>query len=71
MVENTECTIPLDTLTASPYNLVLGDSVYAEVSATNAYGQGPISMDGNGATIVLVPSAPVSLTNDGSITSAS
>lgn len=71
MLLDTQCTVPLDVITSAPYSLVLGDSVYAKVSASNFYGEGVTSMAGNGATIVLVPSAPVSLTNDAAITSAS
>lgn len=70
MVEHTECVVPLDVLTQEPYNLQLGDSIYAKVIPNNVYGEGQISTGGNGATIVLVPSAPVSLTNDGSVTNA-
>jgi hypothetical protein len=70
MVEHSECVVPLDVLTQAPYNLVLGDSIYAKVMPINFYGDGQISTGGNGATVVLVPSAPVQLTNDGSITNA-
>jgi hypothetical protein len=70
MVENNECVVPLDVITQEPYNLVLGDSIYAKAIPANVYGEGQMSTGGNGATIVLVPSAPVQLTNDGSITNA-
>jgi hypothetical protein len=70
MVSTRECTVPLSDLTTT-YGLVLGDSIYAKVVASNFYGQGPASVAGNGATIVLVPSAPVSLTNDAALTSDS
>lgn len=70
MVTNTECTVPLEVLYAEPYNMVLGDSIYAKVLASNYYGEGPVSAPGNGATIVLVPHPPTSLRNDGAITDA-
>jgi len=38
-------------LEASPYNLALGDSVVATVSAINIYGESASSDAGNGATI--------------------
>jgi hypothetical protein len=51
--------MPLLTLIESPYELSLGDSVYAKIIAINYYGQGIFSSAGNGATCVLVPSAPL------------
>ena len=71
IVSSRECTIPFSVLTASPYDLTLGDSVYAKVSAINYYGESSVSDAGNGATVLYVPSAPVSLVNDLSTTSAS
>jgi hypothetical protein len=59
-----QCTIPLLTLQAFPYSLSLGDSVFATVSTTNFYGESSDSEAGNGATILQVPSAPVSLDFD-------
>lgn len=35
---NTECTVPVSVLLASPYDLTYGNSVYAIVSATNSVG---------------------------------
>lgn len=52
------------TLINEPYSLSLGDSVYAKIIAVNYYGQGIFSSAGNGATCVLVPSAPLQLAND-------
>jgi hypothetical protein len=69
MIESTQCSVPVSVLTSAPYNLVLGDSIYAKVISFNFYGQGATSVAGNGATIVLVPSAPITLTNDGTLTS--
>ena len=51
-----------------PYLLVKGSSVYAKVIATNYYGDSEFSVSGNGAVILLVPDAPVNLTNDPTIT---
>ena len=41
------------------------------MSASNFYGESADSQSGNGATIVLVPSSPVSLSDDLSVTTAS
>ena len=67
---NTKCNVPLEVLYDEPYNLELGDSVYAKVLSGNFYGEGPISASGNGATIVLVPHPPVLLVNDAAKTNA-
>ena len=58
-------------LTSSPYDLTLGDSVYAKITAINYYGESDVSDAGNGATVLYVPSAPVGLANDLATTSAS
>jgi hypothetical protein len=54
-----KCYIPLLSLQVPPFDLTLGDSVYATVTASNNYGESLQSAPGNGATIVLVPDAPV------------
>jgi hypothetical protein len=41
--------------------LVWGSSVFASVTATNAYGSSLPSIGGNGAIILTVPDAPVNL----------
>lgn len=64
----TECTIPLAKLRSDPFNLVLGNMVYAKVIAVNAYGDSSASAVGSGALIVLVPDAPIALLNDPAIT---
>jgi hypothetical protein len=56
------CTIPTSVLEEEPYSLLLGDSVYAVVSAFNSYGESLSSDAGTGATILHVPSSPVTLT---------
>lgn len=71
VINSLECTVPFAILTASPYNLQLGDSVYAKVIAINFYGESVESDAANGATILLVPSAPVNLREDTVVTSAS
>lgn len=60
---NTECTIPISVLMASPYNLKKGDSVFASVICYNAVGDSPNSNVGNGAIVIVssVPDAPLSL----------
>jgi hypothetical protein len=63
--------VPLSTLTAGPYNLLKGYSIYVYVIAKNAYGDSPQSDYGNGGVIVLVPDAPVSLADDITVTSRS
>lgn len=66
-----QCTIPLLDLQAYPFNLLLGDSVFAVVSASNVYGESADSEAGNGATILQVPSAPVNLAFDPDVTTKS
>jgi hypothetical protein len=70
IITATECTVPISTLTASPFNLVVGDEVWVNIMATNLYGDSIISMDGNGAIIALVPDSPVNLANNLEVTSA-
>jgi hypothetical protein len=70
IVTSTTCTIPLATLRAEPYSLVLDDSVDVIVQATNAFGESSFSAVGGGALIQYVPDAPVSLTTDAENTSA-
>jgi hypothetical protein len=65
------CQISLLTLRSSPFSLGLGDSVFATVTSTNAYGESSQSPQGNGATIVLVPDAPTAVLDNTAVTSAS
>jgi hypothetical protein len=58
-------------LTAAPFSLVLGDSIDVTVVAQNIYGDSITSAQGSGANIVLVPDAPIALSDAPSITSAS
>jgi hypothetical protein len=50
--------------------LVKGQSVYAEIIATNFYGNSSASTAGNGGVIVLVSDAPLNLANNPSVTNA-
>jgi len=58
-----QCSIPYATLLAAPFNLPWGSSIYAKVSAVNIMGSSVVSAAGNGATMMRVPDAPVSLRN--------
>ena len=57
----TTCTIPVTVLRSSPFNLDWGTSVYAQVIATNSYGDSVASTKGNGAIITTTPDAPTNL----------
>jgi hypothetical protein len=46
----------------SYYNIEWGSSVWAQVKATNFYGDSPISDPGNGGLLLVAPDAPISLT---------
>ena len=64
------CTIPISVLTAAPYSLPWGSKIWADIQAFNVIGSSSISAVGNGATIIIVPDAPVNLDNVSSITNA-
>ena len=68
LVRDQTCTIPLLVLQAAPYNWALGDSIYAKVSASNVWGESAMSTPGNGAIVVLIPSPPINLLNNPSVT---
>lgn len=51
IVAATECTIPLSSLTSSPFNLELDESIDFMVSAINEYGDSEYSALGGGALI--------------------
>lgn len=70
MLANRICTVPLSVLQASPYFLVMDESVQVKVISTNFYGDSPISEAGNGALIWVVPDAPINLQNDADTTDA-
>jgi hypothetical protein len=62
------CTVTIDVLTAVPYSLDWGSSIYAKVSATNLVGISDFSLPGNGAQILTVPTAPQTLVNNVAVT---
>jgi hypothetical protein len=57
----TTCTVPVTTLTSSPFSLAWGSSVYAKLIATNIYGDSLESVEGNGAMITTTPDVPTSV----------
>jgi hypothetical protein len=61
IVANTQCIVPLAALTASPYELNLGEGIFAKVIATNVKGDSAASQAGNVATIIEAPDAPINL----------
>lgn len=62
--------MPLTVLTASPFNLVLGNSIIVTIVANNYYGASVVSENGSGANIILVADAPINLVNVPAITTA-
>jgi hypothetical protein len=64
VVATKTCSITLETLKATPYDLVKDDSVYVKIISVNLYGESELSFEGNNAVIQLVPDAPITLTND-------
>jgi hypothetical protein len=58
------CTVPISVLQAAPYNLAVGSSVYARITAINAIGSSAYSSPGNGAILPAntVPSTPAAPT---------
>ena len=61
VVATSSCIIPASVLHASPFSLPWGSSVHAKVVATNVYGSSVESLPGNGAIIITLPDAPLSL----------
>jgi hypothetical protein len=61
IVAATSCTVPLSVFKESPFNLYEGDHIYTKVSAINDYGESVTSQVGSGATLVVVPDAPIDL----------
>lgn len=62
--------VPLATLSASPYDLLQGDSIWAKLTATNSYGTSLVSEVGNGDVMVVVPDAPLLLRDNVDVTTA-
>jgi hypothetical protein len=71
IVSATHCEIPIISLLEDPYNLDLGSSIYAKVSATNYYGTSDMSDAFNGAVMVVLPDAPLNVRDDPDVTTAS
>lgn len=61
IVSNTQCSIPISTLTQAPYSLSIGDYVSAKLIAINIKGDSVESSAGSGAFIITVPNAPINL----------
>lgn len=51
VMANTECTIPLSTLTTDPYNLEVNEAINVMVAAVNDYGTSDYSEIGSGALL--------------------
>jgi hypothetical protein len=64
------CTMPLTVLYAPPFNMVMGDHIYAKIVAFNDYGDSFESIPGDGAAVVFLPDAPYNLANNAAITDA-
>ena len=64
------CKLDVRTLQASPFNLLIGSSIYVKVVAFNNIGDGAESTPGNGAilNIIVQPDAPIGLSRDNSST---
>lgn len=61
VIDDKYCMIPVSVLRAAPFSLDWGDSVYAQVFATNIKGDSLTSEAGNGAIIVTNPDPPLNL----------
>ena len=55
--------MPISAIRAEPFYLEWGVSVYAKIVATNIVGDSLTSAEGNGATILTVPDAPINIVN--------
>jgi hypothetical protein len=55
------CSVPISYMISSPYDMVIGDSIFAKVLAVNFYGESDYSALGNGATVRTIPDAPFNL----------
>jgi hypothetical protein len=60
--------VPTYIFAQSPINLAWGSSIYAKVVAVNIRGSSDGSEEGNGAVILTNPDAPLSVSNDPSVT---
>jgi len=64
VVMNRKCVFPVSVLTEEPYSLTWADSVWARLTATNAYGTSAYSEAGNGAILYTIPDAPFNLVEE-------
>jgi hypothetical protein len=62
--------VPLSVLYNSPFDLVLGDHIYAKITAINSYGRSLESVPGDGSAMVQPPDAPVNFANNPAVTIA-
>ena len=65
-----KCTVPISVLTAQPFSLTIGNSIFAKLVAINYYGESSESIAGNGAIVLLVPDAPILLQDNTAVTTA-
>jgi hypothetical protein len=65
-----ECSIPVQSLVAQPFNLPWGAQIYAKIIAINVYGVSQASPIGDGATIITYPDAPLTFVEDYSLRTA-
>ena len=65
-----KCTVPSVSFTQAPFSLPWGSLVYATVTAVNNIGSSLTSLEGSGAKILTIPSAPLDLQDRPAITSA-
>jgi hypothetical protein len=68
IIANRACTVPITSLRSSPFNLAWGSSVFAKLIAINVYGTSVESSTGNGAIILTIPDAPITLAGDPDLT---
>jgi hypothetical protein len=70
IIQSLSCSIPIANLITNPFSLPWGSSVYAKITATNAYGNSEESDSGNGAIILTEPDAPINLVDVPAVTNA-
>lgn len=70
IVSARQCTIPVATLLASPFNHVYGNSIYATVTATNSFGDSGVSPVGNGGVLITKPDQVINVAEDQSLRAA-
>lgn len=66
-----QCKIPIATLITSPFDHPWGASIQVKVAAINVVGSSEYSAVGNGAVILTIPDAPLSLADDVLVTTKS